>query len=106
MDKQKEICSNESGVGNCECGEPKSIGKESNAGREIPVSPKTRAGVDGQILQQLSGIGCREISIGTRSKMDPPKRPKNGSVRERLRFLSEKNNSMLDLIEKFKLEVL
>ena len=106
MDKQKEICSNESGVGDCKCREPKSIGKESSAGREIPISPKTRAGVDGQILQQLSGIGCREISIGAGSEMDSPTGPKDRSVRETLKWMSSKNADIMELIDKFKLEII
>lgn len=73
------------------------------------------------VLSLFDGISCGQLALeraGIKvdkyfaSEIDKhavkvtPKRPKNGSVRETLKLFSEKNSLVLDLIEKFKLEVL
>jgi hypothetical protein len=44
--------------------------------------------------------------IRNSQKVDPPTRPKDRPVREALQFLSERNSEVLNLIEKFELEIL
>lgn len=72
----------------------------------MAIKPEIRERVDGHDISTETVVnGCADGVIPD-EEMDPPKRPKNGSVRETLKLFSEKNSLVLDLIEKFKLEVL
>lgn len=74
--------------------------------KEMAIKPEIRERVDGHDISTETVVnGCADGVIPA-EEMDPPKRPKNGSVRETLKWMSGKNPDVLKMIDEFKLEVL